>query len=49
LISGMGNTALYTSFLVVGPVWDRWGVRVTMVKFSERFFFLLSLYIFIEK
>ncbi|KAJ3416310.1 hypothetical protein HDV05_002250 [Chytridiales sp. JEL 0842] len=29
-ISGMGVMALYLSFGVVGPVWDRWGVRVVM-------------------
>ncbi|KAJ3098892.1 hypothetical protein HDU97_003667 [Phlyctochytrium planicorne] len=30
IVSALGNTALYTSFLIVGPVWDRFGVRVTM-------------------
>ncbi|KAH6592094.1 hypothetical protein BASA82_001237 [Batrachochytrium salamandrivorans] len=31
LISGIGNTAVYISFLVVGPIYDRWGATITMV------------------
>ncbi|KAI8928500.1 major facilitator superfamily domain-containing protein [Entophlyctis helioformis] len=31
LISGVGNTALYLSFLVIGPVYDTFGGTVTMI------------------
>lgn len=30
LISGVGNTALYVSFLIVGPLYDKLGVTFTM-------------------
>eukprot|EP00842_Homolaphlyctis_polyrhiza_P000409 jgi/Hompol1/1369/HPOL_005108-RA len=30
LISGVGNTALYLSFLAIGPIYDRCGSQVTM-------------------
>ncbi|KAJ3110184.1 hypothetical protein HDU96_006851 [Phlyctochytrium bullatum] len=37
VVSALGNTALYTSFLIVGPVWDRFGVRVTMLMSAATF------------
>jgi MFS family permease len=30
LISGFGNTALYVSFIFIGPMFDKLGARVTM-------------------
>ncbi|EGF77091.1 hypothetical protein BATDEDRAFT_91916 [Batrachochytrium dendrobatidis JAM81] len=31
LIAGVGNTAVYLSFLLVGPIYDHWGSTVTMI------------------
>ena len=31
LISAIGNTSLYVSFLIIGPLYDKLGVRFTMV------------------